>query len=291
MKLVELLAREIVEWPEGAEMAVQDDDGCFKFGAGRNPKDDGYGIWVRDIEVEHELYNGFISSEKTIDRNTAIVTRAQWQAERDRQKGSEWKRHRGGKQPVAGGVVVECRHRNKTFSSREASGYLWWDHSESSNPDMDIMQYRVISQLHAEEVKLSKPEAREPFMGKPEVFYLEAKTDQIDGPIKWRDTIIHCQAIIEDCEREIERNVQLLANEGFVLTQQNPSIPDISSHDEPKEGDIMRCVDIGMTCADLSIGKEYIVCNRGGDLGVIDDEGAHMMGCIDSGELELVRRP
>jgi hypothetical protein len=40
---------------------------------------------------------------------------------------------------------------------------------------------------------------------------------QIDGPIKWRDTIIHCQAIIEDCEREIERNVQLLDAEGLMM--------------------------------------------------------------------------
>ena len=46
---------------------------------------------------------------------------------------------------------------------------------------------------------------------------LVAKWGQIVSPLKWRDAIIHCQAIIEDCEREIERNVSLLDAEGLMM--------------------------------------------------------------------------
>lgn len=46
---------------------------------------------------------------------------------------------------------------------------------------------------------------------------LSAKWDQIESPLKWRDAIIHCQAIIEDCEREIQRNVNLLDAEGLMM--------------------------------------------------------------------------
>lgn len=46
---------------------------------------------------------------------------------------------------------------------------------------------------------------------------LHAKWDQLESPLKWRDAIIHCQAIIEDCEREIQRNVNLLDAEGLMM--------------------------------------------------------------------------
>ena len=224
MKLVELLAKQIAEWPEGAEHAIQDDDGCFKFGAGKNPKIYSDGILVRDIEIEHELYNGFHSSEKTSDRKSAIVTREQWQAERNRQKGGEWKRHRGGKCPVPAGTKVSTRHRDgevvdvhfqtAEYGTHKAVMDCVWKHDGSKH---DIMAYKVISQPQAEEVKLSKAEVRAQFMPEPEFVYLEPKTDQIDGPIKWRDTVNELDAYIEEFTRERESLINRLALEGFAL--------------------------------------------------------------------------
>jgi len=64
----------------------------------------------------------------------------------------------------------------------------------------------------------------------------------------------------------------------------------IPSH-EWTDGDIVRCVDVDLSCAALTVGKEYTVVTRHGETGVIDDEDDHMCSCIDVGELEFVRRP
>lgn len=126
------------------------------------------------------------------------------------------------------------------------------------------------------------------------VFSLEAKTDQIDGPIKWRDTILHCQAIIEDCEREIERNVDLLDREGLMMQIDSKKAMqhyELLPFEQWKDGDIVKCVKTGESVAALTIGKEYTISFAGGSNGVVDDEEDHMTYCVECGELEFIRRP
>ena len=49
------------------------------------------------------------------------------------------------------------------------------------------------------------------------IFHMEAKTDQIDSPIKWRDTVNELDAYIEEFTRERESLINRLALEGFAL--------------------------------------------------------------------------
>lgn len=75
--------------------------------------------------------------------------------ERDRQKGGEWKRHRGGAKPksVSDSDMVEVRLRCGDTQTAYAGNFLWnyadCDHS------VNITKYRVISQPQAEEVELN----------------------------------------------------------------------------------------------------------------------------------------
>lgn len=244
MKLVEILAEELEAWPAGVTHLTQSSVDREIYDARDGKEEDS----VDSLNPRFDASRAH--SEK---KNYPIVTRAQWQAERDRQKGGEWKRHRGGNQPVADDVRVEVKLRDGDTQEAKASAFLW-NHSDC-DVYANIMQYRIISQPQAEEVAYRGPFPCAP-IGEPEnaiefdiefpsgVFKLEAQVDQIDGPIKWRDTIIHCQAIIEDCEREIRRNVDLLDAEGLMM--QADSKKAMQAYDalqvEPKDwqvGDIL----------------------------------------------------
>lgn len=234
-RLVEILARELAEWPKK----------CSE-------------IWqsAMDLEIYFEGCNHEYTetSEQASDHgySGARVTRAQWQAERDRQKGGEWKRHRGGKQPVANGTEIEYKLRDGTIGNW-APERLEWDHT---NHGGDIMQYRIISQPQAEEV-----EVKDTTIG---TLSYKISVDQIAGPLAWRDTIIHCQAIIEDCEREIQRNVDLLDAEGLMMQTDSKKAmqhyaPDVDMSDwrNWEAGDVVEVIlenDSG-----LPIGKRYTV--------------------------------
>jgi len=83
MKLVELLAKELVEWPDGYRAIVQNPSGrmlpidtrVVVFSAGQ---------WDYH-EATQEIYNAeFSSSKLATDHATAIVTREMWAAERSR---------------------------------------------------------------------------------------------------------------------------------------------------------------------------------------------------------------
>ena len=133
--------------------------------------------------------------------------------ERDRQKGGEWKRHRGGKQPVANDTQVECRMRNGDIEKFNASGFMW-DHN---GQDDDIMAYRVISQPQAEEVDSISEAAHKPIIEALNTMATQWHEDQIDGPIKWRDEVTELNAYIEKYTRERDAIIERLASEGFAL--------------------------------------------------------------------------
>lgn len=77
MKLIELLARELKEWPSDVEHVVQDGDGEIKFGTGEAPykHSDDSKVWIRDISC------GIVSRDFPLadDWNTAIVTHDEWE--------------------------------------------------------------------------------------------------------------------------------------------------------------------------------------------------------------------
>ena len=224
MKLLEILARDLTKWPIEAFWIGQACDGD---------------LHINDSDNEFICHTGDFMALAD-DWNTAEVNQAQWQAERDRQKGGEWKRHRGGKQPVANDVEVEYKFRDGS-SGKCLAEKLMWDHQKQED---DVMQYRIISQPQAEEV-----EVKDTTIG---TLSYKISVDQIAGPLAWRDTIIHCQAIIEDCEREIQRNVDLLDAEGLYM-QLNAKVgmaygePDVDMSDwrNLKEGDIIECGEEG----------------------------------------------
>lgn len=207
MKLVELLAKEMIEWPKGFDDVGQADDGSLHL--------PGVGPHVRHTIEKYTKADDWFES---------IVTKAQWQAERDRQKGGEWRRHRGGKQPVADDVVVEYKLRDGYADTRSARR-LSWTHEGCES---DVMQYRVISQPQAEhedwvgpfpsvpsdstvneiELAISYPSG---------VCSVEAKTEQMETPFKWRDEVTELNAYIEKYTRERDALIERLASEGFAL--------------------------------------------------------------------------
>ena len=145
MKLVELLARELDVWPEQAECATQEGGGCAYFWKsyrlsyvrGDWVHGSGYGLISEDWS--HSL------SELAVDHTTAIITRADWQAERERIAGG-WIAWGGGECPVAEGVRVDVRYRcakeDMNSGALETIGCQsqnWLD----ENHRYDIIAYRL----------------------------------------------------------------------------------------------------------------------------------------------------
>lgn len=305
MKLVEILAKELIEWHDRTERLHQDGDGRIYATCRKMPKfHKEWNEWdVSGHEVimngEDPIYGDCL--DLADDYKTNVVTRAQWQAERDRQKGGEWKRHRGGKQPVADDVVVEYKLRNG-YTDKWHARALGWSHAGGEG---DVMKYRVISQPQAEGVEVTNEKILKPAIDALE--NMTAQWQQSSGPLAWRDTIIHCQAIIEDCERDIQRNVDLLDAEGLMIQADNKKAmqhyaPDVDMSDwrNWKVGDIVEV--IIPNDGELPIGKQYTVCEieapeyEGGMMvKVFDDEGESHWPEDDKYEgrmvFKFIRRP
>lgn len=187
MKLVEILAKKLSEWPESAVCITQDSGGAI-YGwvqAGAKYRDyawyspDGKDFGMHDIEIE--------DPDEASDHKKSVVIQAKWQAERDRQKGGEWKRHRGGKCPVPAGAKVSTRHRDgkvvdvhfhtATTNSGAATMNAIWKHTGDAH---DIMSYKVISQPS------SKAEARAPFGGDPIIEYAFGAPGEDMASLDWK---------------------------------------------------------------------------------------------------------
>ena len=277
MKLVQLLAKELKEWPEGAgDVVGQARDGSLH------------------LNGSYEENRGFTDEQYTLAKDwmSADVTKSQWQVEREKMNKPKWIRHRGGKCPVKAGTKVVTRYRDGVVSdwcmtrnqnTEEECLSAIWSHSGG---ETDIMAYYVeetkdqeieevipkhmafgyaskeemVAQI-GEECPFSQVASTAEKTNFGTITYkleidateatqridsLVAKWGQIVSPLKWRDAIIHCQAIIEDCEREIDRNVNLLDAEGLMMQKDSKKAmqhyaPDVDMSDwrNWKRGDII----------------------------------------------------
>lgn len=279
MKLVQLLAKELKEWPEGVTHLTQSEvDNEIYNALDENSEDSAA-----------PLKNRFDTNGRHSESPYPIVTREQWQSEREKMNKPKWIRHRGGKCPVPCGTKVETRHRDgntysphfHTQNSRsEVATNVVWKHQGDA---MDIMAYRVIEETKDQEIEevetidtAKTPTIEYAFGDKDSdpkdldwkqlgtltykleidateatqrIDSLVAKWGQIVSPLKWRDAIIHCQAIIEDCEREIQRNVNLLDAEGLMMQKDSKKAmqhyaPDVDMSDwrNWQAGDVIEIV-------------------------------------------------
>lgn len=152
MKLAELLARELKEWPEAdfeqgriESMSQAGDLQVSHYSGVRQ-------VWRDDVSDwsghDYVPCSRFTLPQLATDHATAIVTRADWEAEKARIAGEVdggWKRHRGGKMPVREGTKVDVKHRDgciyRGLTVGEGMAANW---GHSKHPE-DIMQYRLSS--------------------------------------------------------------------------------------------------------------------------------------------------
>ena len=250
MKLVQLLAKELKEWPENIEFLAQDSSGGVFGWIGRPEYYDDQWILNGDCDIV-----GFdvVAIDISDDYKSSLVTKLQWQAEREKMNKPKWIRHRGGRMPVGEATIVDVRLRCGDIQKHEACEFLW--RHKDCDSAVNIMAYRVIEETKDQEIEEVKKTNFGTITYKLEIDATEAtqridslvaKWGQIVSPLKWRDAIIHCQAIIEDCEREIERNVNLLDAEGLMMQKDSkkamqhyaPDV-DISDWRNWKRGDII----------------------------------------------------
>lgn len=224
MKLVEILARELSEWPEDVHVFVQDKDGYgMQVWAMRGPVENlkfKEGEWMPGDEVWPKHESSFVADVLASDHATAIVTRAQWQAEKKRIAISNkegWIRHRGGSQPVGDDVIVEIRTRGGEFETCAALGFAW-----RATGDEQIMAYRVIDATVKECLTVEPVEVfnydLERMQSAVESGTVERPTMRHD-PLKWRDRINEIDATTSAFATERAELVAKLAAEGFALIE------------------------------------------------------------------------
>lgn len=215
MKLVEILAEEMEVWPEGVKCLTQSTVDREIYDACDGHKEDSV----------DSLSPRFDTRRLHSEEDYPIVTRAQWQAERDKRDGV----------------------------------YL----SEAKTGQIDIND--------------------------------NFKVDQIDGPIKWRDTVNELDAYIEKYTRERDALINRLALEGFALIPPVVSVVsefagvDMSDWRNWKVGDVF--ITDG-ECQYYTKGKEYSVHgleNDSAPIKAIDDNGD--VYCLFMEEVKFIRRP
>ncbi len=263
MKLVELLARELKVWPEEATNIAQDADRCAH---PYSSVDSFFGKEWGGI-VKGSSYNVNMP-ELATDHATAIVTRAEWEAEVARlaqPQESQWIRHRGGKCPVEVGVKVDYRMRCDTkagiFSTADDASKLRWSHGTGPG---DIMAYRICEPEQAPES--SAPEVCAEALnqcveafGDSHADVMESVLSRMDGPLAWRDRIHEIDITVEALEEERAGLVQQLEDEGFRLIGKEAVVADhvvdMSDWRNWEVGDLAEVVSTsGFTQHKLSVG-------------------------------------
>lgn len=186
MKLVQLLAKELKEWPEIDEFSdpilfiTQDSSGTiFSWNDNGELKFvDGQWYMQGTIPFDEVIFDG---SETCSDCSSAIVREDQWQAESEKMNEPKWIRHRGGWMPVGGATIVEVRLRCGDIQKHEAC-YFLWRHKDCDSA-ANIMAYRVIEETKDQEIEEVRKFSKDVDMniGQGEI---------IHGPVSIGDTVI-----------------------------------------------------------------------------------------------------
>lgn len=306
MKLVQLLAKELKEWPESATFIVQDENkNVWSLDKGL---DLSYSVneWASEEWFNLVLVDGLeiLINCLASDNKTSKVTQDQWQAEREKMNKPKWIRHRGGWMPVGAATIVEVRLRCGDIQKHEACEFLW-RHKDCYSA-VNIMAYRVIEETKDHEIEEVKKtnfgtitykleiDATE---ATKEIDSLVAKWGQIESPLKWRDEIIELEAYEEEFRREREKLIRNLESEGFKLIDHAPAkclLDEWEAMDYESfcVGDTVVCIHEKPddTIAELTIGKEYRLILDDEQICVIDDIGDAMRYCIEIGCFKLVKR-
>lgn len=261
MKLVEILARELEEWPEAVQTYAQDDDGTVGASDGNQVRrysgkgwSSGENEWVTEAALNGKKL------KLASDAKTAIITRADWEAERARiatQEAAEkiaekfmkpksnkdgWIRHRGGKCPVEAMDAVDVRFRSGVIKTDCDYLSFRWQHTDEPG---DIMAWRPhnadnqIEQVVVDNVKAFNDQAEMP------------AAKYFDGPLQWRDRIREIDREQDKAEavhkaateaRDAERAdlVAKLKAEGLALVQAQQE--DMSNPANWKAGDMVECL-------------------------------------------------
>lgn len=237
---------------------------------------------------------------------SAIVTRADWETERAKLKapkanGDGWIRHRGGKCPVADGMLVDVRYRGAQpgvdgySPSGKKAGQYHWRHDSGRG---DIMAYRIhkpAEQPCPVETKAAerKCEGRNCKMPDAENHsrecLLDAAIDQCwAGPLEWRDRIRELdtqraeiestyQRQISEITQERESLVQKLAGEGLALVEVVVQpVEDMSDFAKWRVGDLVQVID--PENSGLKAGKAYPITELEDELS--EEDPVYGMPCL-----------
>ena len=307
MKLVQLLAKELKEWPESVVVYFQWGNGEVFATSKGAPTEYSGGMWYvvgRDIEMAYDAPMYDKRFDLAEDHDTATVNKSQWQAEREKMNKPKWIRHRRGNRCVDDDVFVEVKLRCGDVQRGEAKDFIWSHHCCDSAAN--IMAYRVIEETKDQEIEEVKKTNFGTITYKleidatdanKEIDSLVAKWGQIESPLKWRDEIIELEAYEEEFRREREKLIRKLESEGFNLIDHAPAkclLDEWEAMDYESfcVGDTVVCIHEKPddTIAELTIGKEYRLILDDEQICVIDDIGDPMRYCIEIGCFKLVKR-
>lgn len=146
MNLLELMLKDKVEWPVGAEFAAQDGDmwfACYDGTAAPFMYDQAM-AWSSEGSLIQKAIRKLCSLSD--DWSTRIITREEYQS------AGGWMKWEGGECPV-NGILVKYRMRNSPslHSEGEAENLRWSHdrHGDGTESDGDIISYRIIKQTES----------------------------------------------------------------------------------------------------------------------------------------------
>lgn len=238
-KLVEILAVELKEWPEGVHFFGCDSDGeirAYDEEKGEGPDQYSHDFFPKCSVSPEDRAVGFGPLG-----GARLVTRSEWEDERAKLEGEKvmracvekcepdskpkadaqgWVRNRGRKNPFDVCTLVDARLRSGDVVMGKFSENLHWVHTGNN---FDVMAYRVNESVDTESPEVTAP---------------------VDGPLQWRDRVTEIDRTVEALEEERASLIQKLADEGFKLIKREAvELPDMSDWRNWREGDFIVCTE------------------------------------------------
>lgn len=283
MKLVELLAKELKEWPSNCKTITQDSDGDVGVYGIAKPKlvngDKSGHVWHHNGHIKNLEELSSVAS----DASTAIVTRSDWQAARAKlkpaakAKGDGWVRNRGrtDKAPVGDDAIVVPKLRSGNVGIARQAKQLAWRHTGELD---DIMRYCVkipamVAQSDRTVIVETLQEQCAGLVGS-----VEALKDA--GPLEWRNRVFELDAQRAEVDelyqrqsaeiaQERESLISKLAAEGFALIERvNAQIAEcVVKHEGMDDwrnwkcGDVVEFIKADGDISCFTLGKHYVVAD------------------------------